>query len=91
MPIIAKHPLCMKDGEFSQVRYDLMSKKGSIPYEAIISFESLFEQGFPSYDQFYSKLKGRNIDASTYKNTHDLWVEYGCETWLDLVKIYQVR
>lgn len=62
-----------------------------LPYEQITSYESLFKEGFPSFENFYSQLKSKNIDKEVYNHTKMLWNEFDCQTLLDLLKIYQTR
>ena len=62
-----------------------------IPYEYITGLSSLEEESFPSWENFYSRLKAKNLDIETYKRTQTLWNQFSCKTLLDLLKIYQIR
>ena len=90
MRILKKHSLCFKNGEFSNVRYNLLTSKGAIPYEKITSFDMLSSEGFPEYEDFYSSLKGQNIDLETYNKSKQIYKEFECQNLLDLLKIYQM-
>ena len=79
MQIIADHKLCQKNNMFCQKRYNLLTKKGCLPYESIVSYKSLFKKGFPEWEDFRSELKGKMISLKTYKHVKEIWNEFECK------------
>ena len=72
--------------------------KSFFPYEAVTSLEVLDQEGMPSYNAFYSSLKGYNtleedggglsVGLKNYNTLHLAWKQQGMKTLRDLLIFY---
>ena len=73
----------------------IVSGKGVIPYEKIETIDSLSskpEDGiFFSKDEFFSTLKGKNVDNECYKNVKQLYVLLKMRDLSDLNDLYNAQ
>ena len=74
----------------------IVSGKGVIPYEKIETIESLSfvkpEDGiFFSKDEFFSSLKGKEIDEESYESTKQLFIILKMRNLSDLNDLYNVQ
>ena len=73
---------------YSDVRFDLLRRKGVFPYEFIDSVNRLNESKLPPKSAFYSNLTGSGISNEDYKHAQAVWKEFGCKTLTDYLELY---
>jgi len=73
---------------YSDIRFDLLRRKGVFPYEFIDSVNRLNENKLPPKSAFYSNLTGSGISNEDYKHAQAVWKEFGCKTLRDYLELY---
>ena len=73
---------------YSDIRFDLLRRKGVFPYEYIDSVDRLNEDKLPPKSAFYSNLTGSDISDENYEHAQEVWKECGCKTLRDYLKLY---
>ena len=53
--------------------YKCSMTKGFFPYEWLDSYDKLYQDHLPSYNEWYSSLKGKNIDIKDYEYCVQIW------------------
>ena len=85
----------LSDSQKRQVLNIIVSGKGVIPYEKIISIDSLSlkpENGFFfSKDEFYSTLKGKDVSDEEYENSKKISALLKMRDLSDLNDLYNVQ
>ncbi|KAL0839583.1 hypothetical protein ABMA28_016273 [Loxostege sticticalis] len=69
-------------------KFELMTKKGSLPYEYINSLEVLDQTSLPPKEQFYSNVKDKHISDDDYQRALRVWEVFECRTIRDYCKCY---
>lgn len=88
----------MPTKEFHSVRsifnaddeFELLTRKGVLPYEYIDSWKKLDETALPSKIQFDNKLTNEQCSEVNYKHAKKVWEKFKCETLWDYLKIYLI-
>ena len=60
--------------DYSELQYNLLTRKGTYPYEYMSSLDKFEETQLPPIEAFYNKL---NISNDDYKHTQKVWSEFG--------------
>ena len=63
--------------DYSELQYDLLTRKGVYPYEYINSWERFNETQLPPIDAFYSNLNMSSISKQDYQHAKRVWKEFG--------------
>lgn len=67
--------------------YEELAKKGVYPYDWMDSTDK-FEQGYPVYESFYSKLDDKNIKEKDYERGKKIYDMMGCGNMGDYHDLY---
>jgi hypothetical protein len=68
--------------------YKCTMTKGFFPYEWLDDYNKLDQDHLPSYNEWYSSLKGKNISLDDYNYCIDVWNENGMKTMKDFLRWY---
>ena len=63
--------------DYSDLQYDLLTRKGVYPYEYINSWDRFGETQLPQINAFYSNLNMSSISEEDYQNAQKVWEEFG--------------
>ena len=63
--------------DYSELQYDLLTRKGVYPYEYVNSWDRFNETQLPPIDAFYSNLNMSSISEEDYQHAHKVWEEFG--------------
>ena len=76
---------------FPNVTTDILKGKGFYPYDWMDSEEKLNVKFLPTYKNFFSSLKNKNITLNEYEKAREGWKAFNCKTMGDYTKIYCIR
>lgn len=68
--------------------YKCTMTKGFFPYEWLDDYNKLDQDHLPSYNEWYSSLKGKNISMDDYNYCIDVWNTNNFKTMKDFLKWY---
>ena len=74
--------------DYSDLQYDLLTRKGAYPYEYINSWDRFEETQLPPIEAFYSKLNMSSISKEDYQCTQKVWDEFGIRNLGDYHGLY---
>ena len=74
--------------DYSELQYDLLTRKGVYPYEYVNSWDRFEETQLPSIDAFYSNLNMSSISEEDYQHTQRVWEEFGIHNLGDYHDLY---
>ena len=63
--------------DYSDLQYDLLTRKGVYPYEYINSWDRFGEIQLPPINAFYSNLNMYSISEEDYQRAQKVWEEFG--------------
>ena len=63
--------------DYSELQYDLLTRKGVYPYEYVNSWDRFNETQLPPIDSFYSNLNISSIREEDYQHAQRVWEEFG--------------
>ena len=63
--------------DYSELQYDLLTRKGVYPYEYVNSWDQFNETQLPPIDVFYSNLNMPLISEEDYQHAQQVWKEFG--------------
>ena len=63
--------------DFSELQYNLLTRKGVYPYEYVNSWDQLNEIQLPPIDAFYSNVNMSSISEEDYQHAQRVWKEFG--------------
>ena len=63
--------------DYSELQYDLLTRKGVYPYEYVNSWDRFEETQLPPISAFYSNLNMSSISKEDYQHTQRVWKEFG--------------
>ena len=63
--------------DYSELQYDLLTRKGVYPYEYVNSWDRFNETQLPPIDVFYSNLNMSLISEEDYQHAQRVWKEFG--------------
>ena len=62
--------------DYSELQYNLLTRKGIYPYEYMSSWDKFKESQLPPIDAFYSSLNMSNISKDHYEDVQRVWKEF---------------
>jgi len=68
--------------------YKCTMTKGFFPYEWLDSYDKLYQDHLPCYEEWYSSLKGTNISIEDYEYCKDVWVKNKMSNMIDFLRWY---
>ena len=63
--------------DYSELQYDLLTRKGVYPYEYVNSWDRFEETQPPPLSAFYSNLNMSSISEEDYQHAQKVWEEFG--------------
>ena len=63
--------------DYSELQYDLLTRKGVYPYEYVNSWDQFNKTQLPPIDVFYSNLNMSSISEEDYQHAQRVWKEFG--------------
>ena len=73
---------------YSELQYDLFTRKGVYPYESVNSWDRFSETHLPPIDAFYSNLNMSLISEEDYQHAQKVWEEFGIHDLGDYHDLY---
>ena len=77
--------------DYSDLQYDLLTRKGVYPYEYVNSWDRFEETQLPPISAFYSNLNMSSISEEDYQHNQRVWEEYGIHNLGDYHDLYLRR
>ena len=74
--------------DYSDLQYELLTRKGVYPYEYINSWDRLEETQLPPINAFYSNLNMSSISEEDCQHTQKVWEEFGIRNLGDYHDLY---
>ena len=74
--------------DYSELQYDLLTRKGVYPYEYVNSWDRFNETLLPPIDAFYSNLNMSLINEDDYQHAQKVWEEFGIRDLGDYYNLY---
>ena len=74
--------------DYSDLQYDLLTRKGVYPYEYINSWDRFEETQLPPISAFYSNLNMSSISEEDYQHAQRVWKEFGIHNQEDYHDLY---
>ena len=74
--------------DYSELQYDLLTRKGVYPYEYVNSWDQFSETQLPPIDVFYSNLNMSSISEEDYQHGQRVWEEFGIHNLGDYHDLY---
>ena len=74
--------------DYSDLQYDLLTRKGVYPYEHINSWDRFEETKLPPINAFYSNLNMSSISEDDYQRAQKVWEEFGIRNLGDYHDLY---
>lgn len=72
----------------SKENFNILTKKGVMPYDYIDSIEKFDETALPSIEQFYNKLNDKKCSRKSYSRAHEVWNKFNCNNLGEYVDLY---
>ena len=72
---------------YSDLQYELLTRKGVYPYEYMTSWDR-FEESLPPIEAFYSKLNMSKISEDDYQHVQRVWKEFRIHNLGDYHDLY---
>ena len=63
--------------DYSELQYNLLTRKGIYPYEYMSSWDKFEESRLPPIEPFYSSLNMANVSQGDYQHAQKAWKEFG--------------
>ena len=74
--------------DYSELQYDLLTRKGVYPYEYVNSWDRFNKTQLPPIDAFYSNLNMSLISEGDYQHAQRVWEEFGIHNLGDYHDLY---
>ena len=74
--------------DYSELQYDLLTRKGVYSYEYVNSWDRFNETQLPPVDVFYSNLNMSSISEEDYQLAQQVWKEFGIRDLGDYHDLY---
>ena len=74
--------------DYSELQYDLLTRKGIYPYECMSSWDHFEETQLPPIEAFYSKLSMSSISSDDYQLAQRVWKEFRIHNLGDYHDLY---
>ena len=75
-------------GDYSELQYDLLTRKGVYPYEYVNSWNRFNETQLFPIDVFYGNLNMSSISEDDYQHAQRVWKEFGIQNLGDYHDLY---
>ena len=62
--------------DYSELQYNLLTRKGIYPYEYLSSWDKFEESQLPPIEAFYSSLNMSNVSKGDYEHAQRVWKEF---------------
>ena len=62
--------------DYSESQYNLHTRKGTYPYEYMLSWDHFKEAQLPSIEAFYSNLSMSDVSEDDYQHTQKVWKKF---------------
>ncbi|CAH1115853.1 unnamed protein product [Psylliodes chrysocephalus] len=86
---LPEHPnLKSQFQELPEDQFNLLTKKGIMPYDYIDSFDRFGETSLPHIDKFFNKLEDRPCPRRLYLRAKHVWNKFGCKDLGQYVDLY---
>ncbi|XP_072403137.1 uncharacterized protein [Diabrotica undecimpunctata] len=86
---LPKYPnLCAQFSSLPEEQFDLLTKKGIMPYDYIDSFDRFIETCLPPIESFYNNLEDKPCPRRHYRRAQEVWSSFSCSTLGDYVDLY---
>ena len=73
---------------YSELQYELLTRKGIYRYEYMSSWDKFKESQLPSIEAFYNKLNMSKISEDNYQHAQRVWKEFGIRNLGDYHDLY---
>ena len=73
---------------YSELQYELLTRKGVYPYEYMSVWDKFKESQLPSIEVFYSKLNMSKISEDDYQHAQRVWKQFGIRNLGDYHDLY---
>ena len=74
--------------DYSELQYDMLTRKGVYPYEYINFWDRFNETQLPPIDVFYSNLNMSSTSKEDYQHAQRVWKEFGIHNLEDYHDLY---
>ena len=74
--------------DYSELQYNLLTRKGIYPYEYMSSWDHFEETQLPPIEAFYSKLSMSSISSDNYQHAQRVWKEFRIHNLGDYHDLY---
>ena len=74
--IVSEGPQGPASRDYSELQYDLLTRKGIYPYEYMSSWDKFEESQLPPIEAFYSNLNMTNVSEGDYEHVQRFWKEF---------------
>ena len=74
--------------DYSELQYDLLTRKGVYPYEYVNSWDQFNETQLPPISAFHSNLNMSSISEEDYQHAQRVWKEFGIRDLGDYHDLY---
>ena len=74
--------------DYSELQYDLLTRKGVYPYEYVNSWDRFEETQLPPISAFYSNLNMSSISEEDYQHAQRVWEKFGTHNLEDYHDLY---
>ena len=74
--------------DYSELQYNLLTRKGVYPYEYMSSWDKFEETQLPPIEAFYSNLNMTNVSEDDYQHAQKVWKEFGIHNLGDYHDLY---
>ena len=74
--------------DYSELQYNLLTKKGIYPYEYMSIWDCFKEVQLPPIEAFYSNLNMTNVSKDDYQHAQKVWKEFGIGNLGDYHNLY---
>ncbi|KAB0797904.1 hypothetical protein PPYR_08897 [Photinus pyralis] len=69
-------------------QFNLLTKKGVMPYDYLDSFDRFEEPTLPPQDDFYNKLEDKPCPRKMYRRAQEVWDRFNCSNLGQYVDLY---
>src|SRR5699024_4745515 len=74
----------------TEEQFELITRKGVLPYEYFDSWDKLIETELPSQEKFNNKLTDSNCSDEDYEHAKRVWRTFNCQNLWQYMKIYLI-
>ena len=74
--------------DYSELQYELLTRKGIYPYEYMLSWDHFEETQLPPIEALYSKLSMSLVSSNDYQHAQKVWKEFRIHNLEDYHNLY---